>query len=175
MISIKNWHRFQHFKDRRPPWIKLYRDLLDDDEWFELDPLASKTLVMLWLIASEDNGNLPCVKKLAFRLRKTVRQVETTLCDLSHWLIRDDIVETSCRCHDDTPETETYKEEKEAEKRETRFAPPTLEEVSQYCQSRNNQVDPVKFHAFYSSKGWKVGRSPMKDWRACVVTWERGN
>lgn len=54
-----------------------------------------------------------------------------------------------------------------------RFAPPTPEDVAAFCRERGNSVDPVKFCAFYQSKGWKVGKNPMKDWRAAVITWER--
>ena len=54
-----------------------------------------------------------------------------------------------------------------------RFAPPTLEEVTEFCRVRGNKVDPVKFYAFYESKGWMVGKNKMKSWRAAVVTWER--
>ena len=90
-LRIKNWKRFQHFSDRRPIWIKLYRDILDDMEWHELDPAAAKTLVMLWLIASEDVGRLPCVKEVAFRLRTTDKQVESTITRLSHYLEQHDI------------------------------------------------------------------------------------
>lgn len=54
-----------------------------------------------------------------------------------------------------------------------RFRKPTLEEVAAYCKERNNNVDPQRFIDFYESKGWKVGKTPMKDWRACVRTWER--
>lgn len=54
-----------------------------------------------------------------------------------------------------------------------RFAPPSLEEVKAYCQERNNGVNPETFIDFYASKGWKVGNQPMKDWKACVRTWER--
>jgi uncharacterized phage protein (TIGR02220 family) len=121
-IRIKNWERFQHFKNRRPPWIKLYREILDDPEWHELDPQSSKVLVMLWLIASENKGDLPAVKKLAFRLRMFEKQLLQTLTKLSHWLIQDDITEISERYRDATPEqeteteTETYKEEAEGEK-----------------------------------------------------------
>ena len=57
--------------------------------------------------------------------------------------------------------------------KEKRFVPPTVEEVSAYCRERGNSVDAQTFVDFYSSKGWKVGASPMKDWRACVRTWER--
>jgi len=55
-----------------------------------------------------------------------------------------------------------------------RFTPPTLEEVQGYCEARGNRVDPVKFHAHYTANGWKVGKNPMKNWKAAVVTWERG-
>ena len=55
----------------------------------------------------------------------------------------------------------------------TRFAPPSVEEVLSYCQERRNQIDPEKFVDFYTSKGWKVGSQPMKDWRAAVRNWEK--
>lgn len=54
-----------------------------------------------------------------------------------------------------------------------RFAPPSVEEVAAYCQERGNSVDPAQFVDFYASKGWKVGREPMKDWKAAVRTWEQ--
>lgn len=54
-----------------------------------------------------------------------------------------------------------------------RFTPPTVDEVSAFCLERKNGIDPEEFVSFYASKGWKVGTSPMKDWRSAVVTWER--
>lgn len=56
-----------------------------------------------------------------------------------------------------------------------RFVPPTVEEVSDYCSERNNNIDAQKFVDYYSSNGWKVGKNPMKDWKACVRTWERND
>lgn len=55
----------------------------------------------------------------------------------------------------------------------SRFAPPTLQEVSSYIQQHKSPVNPEAFVDFYESKGWKIGNSPMKDWRAAVRTWER--
>lgn len=57
----------------------------------------------------------------------------------------------------------------------TRFVPPTVEEVRAYCQERKNSVDPERFVDYYKSNGWKVGKNPMKDWKAAVRTWERGD
>lgn len=59
------------------------------------------------------------------------------------------------------------------EKALTRFSPPSVDEVRAYCLERGNSVDPEQFIDFYASKGWKVGDQPMKDWRACVRTWEK--
>lgn len=56
------------------------------------------------------------------------------------------------------------------EKKQTK---PSLEDVKQYCEERKNNVDACKWYDYYSSNGWKVGKNTMKDWRACVRTWER--
>ena len=55
----------------------------------------------------------------------------------------------------------------------SRFIPPTLEEVKAYCDERGNKVDPEKWYDHYSANGWKVGKNPMKDWKASVRYWER--
>ncbi len=54
-----------------------------------------------------------------------------------------------------------------------RFTKPTLEEIRAYCAERKNTVSPEKFLDYYEANGWKVGRNPMKDWRAAVRTWEK--
>ena len=61
---------------------------------------------------------------------------------------------------------------KEAQKSRTIFRPPTVDEVAAYCLERGNNVDPQRFCDFYASKGWLVGKSKMKDWRAAVRNWE---
>lgn len=58
-------------------------------------------------------------------------------------------------------------------RRAPRFSPPSVEEVRAYCRERGNCVDPERFVDFYASKGWKVGRESMKDWKAAVRTWEK--
>jgi hypothetical protein len=57
--------------------------------------------------------------------------------------------------------------------RPKRFTKPTLAEVEDYCKSRGNGVDAEQFMNRYESNGWLIGKSPMKDWRAAVRTWER--
>ncbi len=57
--------------------------------------------------------------------------------------------------------------------RAPRFTPPTVEEVTAYCQERGNCIDAGRFVDFYAAKGWKIGKDKMTDWRAAVRTWER--
>ena len=60
--------------------------------------------------------------------------------------------------------------------RAKRFTPPTLAEVQSYVAERHSPVDPQGFIDFYASKGWMVGKTPMKDWKAAcrnAEKWER--
>ena len=57
----------------------------------------------------------------------------------------------------------------------TLFIPPTVEEVSAYCQERHNIVNASVFVDFYESKNWMVGKNKMKDWKASVRTWEHND
>lgn len=85
-FQIKNWAKFQHYRYRKPPWIRLYRDLLEDPEFHAISPLAAKCLIMLWLIASETEGYLPASKLLAFRLRISENEISSIISELSHFV-----------------------------------------------------------------------------------------
>lgn len=120
-MRIKNWGDYQHFKNRTPPWIKLYRYILDDPDWHNLDDKSAKVLVMLWLVASEDRqgeGRLPCSEKLAFRLRMKEDQLIKCIQNLNHWLIHDDITMISGCHHSDTPEERRGEEKRDREETE---------------------------------------------------------
>ena len=60
-----------------------------------------------------------------------------------------------------------------ARTREANFVRPTVEEIAEYCRSRNNGLDPEQIWDFYESKGWFIGKTKMKNWRSAVHTWER--
>ena len=83
------------------------------------------------------------------------------------------------RVTSERPATDHIKEYKNIRSKEynnksvSKFTPPSIDEVRQYCNERKNNIDPENFIDFYQSKGWKVGNQPMKDWKACVRTWER--
>lgn len=93
-LAVKGWSEFQHYKHRKPPWIRLYRRLLDDIEWHRL-PVASRALApMLWLLASEtQNGVIDGDSEaIAFRLRYASKDFEEALKPLisGGWIIRID-------------------------------------------------------------------------------------
>jgi len=58
-------------------------------------------------------------------------------------------------------------------KKAVRFVPPSLEEVKAYCAERGNKVNAERFHDYYTSTDWFRGKTKVKDWRACVRTWEQ--
>lgn len=64
-------------------------------------------------------------------------------------------------------------EQKKDVQKAPKFQKPTLNDVTEYCKERSNKVDPEAWINFYTSNGWKVGKNPMKDWKAAVRTWER--
>jgi hypothetical protein len=80
-IRVKDWNKFQHYKDRNPLWIKLHKKVLDDFDFQRL-PLASRALApMLWLLASEYEGGVieASLDEIAFRMRTTVEDLNTGL------------------------------------------------------------------------------------------------
>ena len=60
------------------------------------------------------------------------------------------------------------------DKPKSKFIPPTIEEVAEYCNQRNSDIDPEEFWAYYASQNWKKANGrPIKDWKLCVITWEK--
>ena len=53
------------------------------------------------------------------------------------------------------------------------FVKPTIIDINEYCKERKNNVDADTFFNFYESKDWLIGKNKMKDWKACVRTWEK--
>ena len=53
----------------------------------------------------------------------------------------------------------------------TRFSPPSVQEIEDYCREKGFLLDAERFVDYYASIGWRVGKNPMKDWRAAVRTW----
>jgi len=114
-MKIRNWEELQHFKNRTPPWIKLYRRILEDRDINSISDCAFRVLVGCWLLASEDKtheGVLPDIEDIAFRLRKPKSLIVKTLKELDKFITQDDIALISEGCQGDTPEREKERETK---------------------------------------------------------------
>ncbi len=136
---------------------------------------ASRVLMIAsMLVGSRNSGRIPNNPEYFKRLCHLKSVDFKPLIDIGFL-----VCDSSCKqmLADARPETETeaYKEETE-KKRKTKvvFVPPSLQEVSDYIKERNSPIDPIAFHSHYTTVGWVYGRgkTPVKDWQACVVTWE---
>ena len=72
-------------------------------------------------------------------------------------------------------EDKEYKEDIKGAVKSKRFYPPSIIEVQNYISEKGYNIDAEYFVSFYASKGWKVGKEPMKDWKMAIVTWSKRN
>jgi hypothetical protein len=92
-LRIRNWDKFQHYKPmhskykKQMTWLKLYGgDILNDIDWFELSDTNKAIYIELLCLASQNHGNLPELKTIAFRLRRSKDQLQKAFEELSHWI-----------------------------------------------------------------------------------------
>lgn len=147
-MKIRNWTKFQHYNHRRPPWIKIYRDLLDDPAFMMLSGDASKMLVMCWLLASENDGELPDVATIAFRTRQDLSTTNKLLSQLNQWFEHDASTALADCQQDATPESET---ESELELEKELLAP-----------SKNTPAVKKRRGAHYCPDDWQPSRADLE-------------
>lgn len=58
-LTVPNLEKWQHYKDRSPPWIKLHRDILNDYKFACLQDASKLHLLMIWLLASQMDNQIP--------------------------------------------------------------------------------------------------------------------
>ena len=125
-MKIKNWGKFQHYDKRRPLWIKLYRDILDDIKIYKLSDGAFRFLINSILLASEDFGELPECDEIAFRLRLDKDKVNKYLQEIDYCIEHDDS-EVLADCYQDA--SLEKEKEKEKEKDINKSSPKTVNDV----------------------------------------------
>ena len=177
VIRVRNWDRWQSYrKDRgQPPWIKLHRCIMRNPEWVSLTDAQRGQLVAMWLLAADHDGVIPASPRIIQKLCHLDSEPDLQLFVSLGFLDgcgQIDANVTSTRRQHDAPETET---DTETEKKKTgaRAPRPSVQEVAEYIRDRGSNVDAQRFVDFYTSNGWKVGKNPMKDWKAAVRTWEK--
>ena len=185
-LFVRNWTKWQSYrKDRgQPPWIKLHRQILRDLEWMQLSDAQRGQLVSLWVLAADNDGQLPTSQNMLQRLCQLESKPDVdafVALGFLEWRELDDVSTpeerqadakvTPSRHQHDGPEAEA---EAETEKRGTtnkRFIRPTLQEVASEIHAKGYSVEPDCFWNHYESNGWKVGRNAMKSWKAALAKW----
>jgi hypothetical protein len=184
-LKPKNWDKFQHYKDRCPPWIKLHRDLLNDKEFMRL-PLASKALApLLWLLASESKDG--CFQadsdELEFRLRIASKDIDAglkPLIDKGFFVVASGVLAESLQVAIPERETEREGETEKRQKKQSRGTRLPADWVPsegqiQFCKTERSDLHPAvvadRFRDFWiaqpGSKGVKL------DWDATWRNWVR--
>lgn len=122
----------------------------------------SKTKVSNFLKLLENENNI-----------SQKRTTKYTLITVEKWeMYQDSKQKSGIKTETKEKQKNTNNNDNKENKNNSRFTPPTFEEVLNYCKERNNSVNPNKFIDFYQSKGWLVGKTIMKDWKAAIRTWE---
>lgn len=143
-MRIKNWDKFNYYNTSNPKyrkemtWFKIYgRDVLNNLDWFQLSSDQKATLFELWCLASQDEGNLPSVDIIAFRLRKDKDYIINMLEVLSDWLCTNSA--------------------QSADNGQTSSAPDKIRE--------DNNISIVRFEDFWKEfpVNRKVGKKPCMD------------
>lgn len=178
----KNWSKFQHYKDRCPPWIKLHRDLLNDRHFASL-PLASKALApLLWLLASESKDGTfdASFEELAFRLHFSSKDIEvglTSLIDKGFFVDASTMLAPCLQVAIPERETEreTEAEKKQKTPRGTRLSAdwePSQSEI-EFCKTErpdlNVRVTVSRFKDYWAG----AVNGTKKDWPATWRNWVR--
>jgi hypothetical protein len=179
-FKVKNFERFQHYKDRNPVWIKLYNELLDDYEFGQLSDASKWHLCAIWLLASRYQNRIPLDSKWIQGRINATEKVDLGLLEKTGFI--EEIPEETQGCSNALaepyqvamPETEKEGEKEKENTRATRFVPPTVEQVSSYVKESGLKVDAEAFVDYFTSNGWKVGgKAPMKSWESAARTWDR--
>ena len=185
-MDITNWDKWQTFRKDRgaPPWIKVHRNLLTNEEWVSLSDQEKGQLVSIWLLAADKNGTIPENPKTIMRM--AMLESEPNI----NKFIELGFMASTCQPHDNHMTTikemvdanmthqsrveEIIVEESRSEgKTQKRFIPPSLSEVSDHILVKGYLFDAEAFIAHYESNGWLVGRNKMKSWKSACITWSK--
>lgn len=119
-LTVKNWEKFQHYKDRNPPWIKLHYEIMTSSDWVMLADASKLLAVVCMMIASRNNGQIPAnpeyIKRVAY-LDKAPNLTPLIECGF----LINPLADASTMQADARPET--YRTETDTERKKERVMP----------------------------------------------------
>ena len=183
-FSVKNFERFQHYKDRSPPWIKLYNELLDDYAFGCLQDASKLHLILIWLLASRSDNSLPYdAAWIGKRINATSKVDLDSLAQAGFLLINQGLEHVAsiqlapCKqsaCPEREGETETETEEKPKKVSLSRAIDPNWflsEDDLEYAFSRGWLAAHVHSEAERFRNHFIASGAKKKDWAATWRNW----
>lgn len=153
---------------------RLFRALLTYSATGEAQELTGREAVAYDFIADDiDRANEAYEDRCATNKRN---RLSTTINDRKRSSTTDDERpqnKDKDKDKDENKDEENIGELRSPTRTRARFTPPSVDEVDAYARSIGKPIDAEWFVNFYTSKGWVVGKSPMKDWRAAVRNWAK--
>jgi hypothetical protein len=149
-FSVKNFEKFQHYKDRAPPWIKLYNELLDDYEFGRLPDASKMHLIAIWLLASRSGNKIPYDSAWVARRINANTKVDLTLLACSGFIVVDqqlqeagqDASNTLAYCNQDAC-LEGEGEKRKVETEEIAASPPKTRKKPARSLPDNFEISPA--------------------------------
>ena len=170
-LKVKNWDQFQHYKDRNPPWIKLYHSLLDDYSYSCLQDDSKLLLISLYLLAAKTNNKIPNDLKWIkgkSEIRKTIN-LEPLL--TSGFISIDSTMIAGCN-QDAMLRREEKRREDSKHDSKRKFKPPSLNDVVLHCKEKGFSAELAK-RAFdhYDIAGWHDAHGKkVRNWKQKINT-----
>ncbi len=183
-FSVRNFEKFQHYKDRNPPWIRLYNSLLDDYEFGRLPDASKAHLLAIWLLASRYDNKIPYDSEWVSRRINATEPVDLDALAKGGFIVADQgCSKTLADCKQDAKPEESREEESREEKKEVERARRAsrlpedwhlTDELEAYALSKGIPRDkiPEEVEGFRDHWNSKSGKDATKlDWEAAWRTW----
>jgi hypothetical protein len=186
-LHVRNLEKYhQGYKDRKLIWAKIYFNMVQGDPDCEMitNEIDWSRLIKFILLELQAQKPIPLdekyLSKKGFDLKQ--RKMSLTLQSLQQFIeVRyETVTEPLQSCNLDKIREDIDKsrldvcsvpEQQPIAVPKKIFSIPTPEEVQEYINLNRLPVNANKFHAYYTSNGWKVGKNPMKNWKAAIVSW----
>jgi hypothetical protein len=180
-LRVRNWEKFQHYKDRTPPWIKLHRDLLNDYDFSCLQDASKMHLVLIWLLASQLDNRVPNDSAWIARRINAKSKVDINVLIEYGFLVPEHNASNVLAKR--SLETEAYKEETERavqqpEKQKTarRKRLPSAwiltDHLRAYCKEKRPDLNPDDTAEGFINFWLGDGRAKL-NWDRAFMTWVR--
>jgi len=196
--KVKNWEEYQHYRDRNPPWIKLYGRILTSKDWVLLSDESRLHMVVCMVLASDNFGYIPddpvFIQRRAYLSKppdlkplietgflESAPNASKVLADASKMLSqRQRQIRESKSSLGGIEDIRSNNSNSSTKVKKKVFEPPDASEVIAHMMTKGVKDvvalrEGQKFMAFYESKGWKVGKNTMVSWKSAATGWVTRN